>query len=692
MSGEFDPYYTWLAIPPEEQPPDHYRLLGLRPFEENPEVIQNAADRQMAHLRNFQSGVHAESSQRLLNEISRARVCLLNPHRKTSYDQHLRRAMQARLAGVAPPPPPSGVFPAGSYGSGAYNPQSFGSGSYPQPFGSGAYPQPFGSGAYPQPQSFGSGAYPQPQSFGSAAYPQPQQFPAQPPQAYTPAQVPIGYGAGQVAQGYAPPQTPPGYGPAPQQTPPGYGPAPNGAPGYNSGSYPANPYGQGMPAAGYQPVPGAMGGPTMTGGPSGVTPTMGGPGGSTLPNAGFNFPGGYPPAHTQLGEYELIEKLGEGGMGAVYRARHMRLGREVALKALSPTHLKDHRALVRFDREMRAVGAVDHPNVVRAMDAREIGGTRFLVMEFVDGMELSDVVRHVGPLAIPDAAELIRQAACGLQAAHEHGLVHRDIKPSNLMLTRHGWVKLCDLGLARFAMDLGEEEVTGTGQAMGTPDYMAPEQIANSRRVDIRADVYSLGCTFYKLLTGWAPFTGPEYRTAVQKMMAHTDKDPPAVDLIRKDIHPDLVAVIKRMMAKDPNKRFATPAELVAALQPFTVGANLSALFQRAEAMAKSPQAPGSQPSFPAPQLPSAVAAAQKRSFLTTVKGLIAHYKTPMLVFLGALIGVLLANLLALMLFRPPQNQLPAPPAQNHGQQAAPAPEVPAEKPAENNANEAAAP
>ena len=675
MSGEFDPYYTWLAIPPEEQPPDHYRLLGLRPFEENPEVIQNAADRQMAHLRNFQAGVHAESSQRLLNEISRARVCLLNPHRKTSYDQHLRRVMQARLAGVAPPPPPSGVYPAGSYGSGTYTPQSFGSGSYPQPFGSGAYPQPFGSGAYPQPQSFGSGAYPQPQSFGSAAYPQPQPFPGQPgpgyapaqaPSAYAPAQMPPGYGPGQAAQGYAPPQTPPGY-----------ATAPNAPTGYPSGQYPAGQYGQ--PAVGYPSAPAGMGGPT------GVTPTMGGPGGSTLPNAGFNFPGAaaYPAAHTQLGEYELIEKLGEGGMGAVYRARHVRLGREVALKALSPTHLKDHRALVRFDREMRAVGAVDHPNVVRAMDAREIGGTRFLVMEFVDGMELSDVVRHVGPLAVPDAAELIRQAACGLLAAHEHGLVHRDIKPSNLMVTRQGWVKLCDLGLAPFAMDLGEEEVTGTGQAMGTPDFMAPEQIANSRRVDIRADIYSLGCTFYKLVTGWAPFTGPEYRTAVQKMMAHTDKAPPAVDLIRKDIHPDLVAVINRMMAKDPSKRFATPAELVAALQPFTVGANLSALFQRAEAMAKSPQAPGSQPSFPAPPQPSAVAAAQKRGLFGAAKSLLAHYKTPLLVFLGALIGVLLANLLALMLLQPPRNQL-APPLPAQGQQAAPAPQAPAANPVEN--------
>jgi serine/threonine protein kinase len=259
------------------------------------------------------------------------------------------------------------------------------------------------------------------------------------------------------------------------------------------------------------------------------------------------------------------------------------------------------------------------------------------------------------------------------------------------MVTRQGWVKLCDLGLARFAMDLGEEEVTGTGQAMGTPDYMAPEQITDSRRVDIRADIYSLGCTFYKLLTGWAPFTGPEYRTAVQKMMAHTDKAPPPIGLVRKDVHPDLIAVIERMMAKDPNRRYATPAELVATLQPFTVGANLIALFQRAELMSQSPQGSGPQPSLPVSQQPASAAGTKVTGFgMRKLKSLLQHYKTPILVFLGALIGVLLANLLAIVLFQPGDGVV-LPPSSGGSQQASEsAPAEPAapksETPAEGDA------
>ena len=143
----------------------------------------------------------------------------------------------------------------------------------------------------------------------------------------------------------------------------------------------------------------------------------------------------------QLGEYRLLEKLGEGGMGAVYKAVHTKLKRMVAIKVLPTTHRQDDRAVARFEREMEAIGQLNHPHIVRAHDAREIDGTRFLVMEYVDGMNLSEVVRSYGPLRIADACEVIRQAALGLQDAHEHGLVHRDVKPSNLMLTRDGQVK-----------------------------------------------------------------------------------------------------------------------------------------------------------------------------------------------------------------------------------------------------------
>jgi serine/threonine protein kinase len=190
----------------------------------------------------------------------------------------------------------------------------------------------------------------------------------------------------------------------------------------------------------------------------------------------------------QLGEYKLLEKLGEGGMGAVYKAMHTKLGRLVALKILSRERVWDDRAVARFEREMRAAGAVDHPNVVRATDAREVDGIRLLAMEFVDGLDLTALVRRCHPLPVADVCELIRQAAMGLQAAHEHGLVHRDVKPSNLMFSRQGQVKLLDLGLARFALDSPRAmEVTSSDQTVGTIEYMAPEQFSDSHAVDIRA-------------------------------------------------------------------------------------------------------------------------------------------------------------------------------------------------------------
>ncbi len=177
--------------------------------------------------------------------------------------------------------------------------------------------------------------------------------------------------------------------------------------------------------------------------------------------------------------------------------------------------------MARFDREIKAAGRVNHPNVVQAFDAREIDGTRFLVMEFVNGVNLSLLVRTCGRLEIADACELARQAALGLQAAHEHGLVHRDIKPSNMMLSRGGQVKILDLGLARFRAEPAEPgEVSEAGEAIGTAEYIAPEQVADSRRADIRADIYSLGCSTYWLLTGRTPFLAAKYRSADEKMMA----------------------------------------------------------------------------------------------------------------------------------------------------------------------------
>ena len=200
----------------------------------------------------------------------------------------------------------------------------------------------------------------------------------------------------------------------------------------------------------------------------------------------------------QLGQYQLIEELGHGGMGYVYKALHTKLKRTVAVKLLPVDRQRLPQAVSRFHREMEAVGRVDHPNIVRAHDAGEADGQFFLAMEFVEGVTLASLVRRLGPLDVADACEVVRQAAIGLQHVHEHGLVHRDVKPSNLMLTTTGVVKVLDLGLARLQVEeYGHGDATASSQIMGSADYMAPEQGSNPRDADARADVYSLGCTLF---------------------------------------------------------------------------------------------------------------------------------------------------------------------------------------------------
>ena len=289
-----------------------------------------------------------------------------------------------------------------------------------------------------------------------------------------------------------------------------------------------------------------------------------------------------------LGEYRLLEELGRGGMGRVYKALHTKLDRVVAVKVLSRGRVGDQQAVVRFEREMKAVGRLTHPNIVQAHDAREIDDTPVLVMDFVDGLDLAEIVRRSGPAPVPAACELIRQTALALQCAHEHGLVHRDVKPSNIMLARSGEVKLLDLGLARFYTQGAAgvsppgagEEMTGTGQAMGTADYMAPEQASDSRTVDIRADLYSLGCTLYKLLSGRGPFSGPEHRGTLDKLNAHVHQQPPFIRRLVPDVPEGLAAILDRLLAKGPDDRFSTPAEVADALAPWCVGADLAALLR----------------------------------------------------------------------------------------------------------------
>ncbi len=292
----------------------------------------------------------------------------------------------------------------------------------------------------------------------------------------------------------------------------------------------------------------------------------------------------------RLGPYEVIEKLGEGGMGAVYKAVHPKLKRTVAIKVLPARRMKSAAALARFEREMAAVGALNHPNIVTAHDAGEDAGMHYLVMEYVDGLDLATLVRRVGPLEPADACEIVRQAARGLAEAAARGIVHRDVKPSNLMLSRAATegavslVKILDFGLARLSPLHGDgDELTTSGLIMGTLKYMAPEQCSQSHEVDARADVYSLGATLYKLLCGSSPYSDERFNSPLALLAALGGEAPPALATRRADVPPRLAAIVHRMMAKNPAERYATPGAVVEALEPWSQGANLSALLERGQ-------------------------------------------------------------------------------------------------------------
>lgn len=271
-----------------------------------------------------------------------------------------------------------------------------------------------------------------------------------------------------------------------------------------------------------------------------------------------------------LGPYRILSKLGQGGMGAVYKATHSKLDKVVALKVLSSqvTRLSD--AVTRFEREMRAVGKLEHPHIVRAMDAGEIGGVHYLAMEYVDGIDLQVLVKSRGCFSVVNACKAIRQSAMALVAAHGAGLVHRDIKPSNLLLGKNGQIKLLDLGLALLADDVHTSaDLTTAGQSFGTPDYMAPEQWEDAHAADTRTDLYALGCTLFFLLVGRAPYATEQYRTAVGKMKGHVTGTIPSLRAARADVPEPVAAIYERLLAKSPSDRFQTAAELVEALTPF---------------------------------------------------------------------------------------------------------------------------
>jgi eukaryotic-like serine/threonine-protein kinase len=270
-----------------------------------------------------------------------------------------------------------------------------------------------------------------------------------------------------------------------------------------------------------------------------------------------------------IGRYKVLEQLGSGGMGRVYLCEHRYMRRRVAVKVLPIARAEDPSALERFYREARAVAALDHPNIVRAHDIDEDNGLHFLVMEYIDGASLQDIVKRHGPMDVRRAIHYVRQAALGLQHAHDAAsLVHRDIKPGNILIDRQGVVKILDLGLARF-FDSEESAISRKFEenVLGTADYLAPEQALDSHSVDIRADIYSLGATFYFCLTGGAPF---QEGTVAQKLRWHQSRKPKPVRELRTEVSPAVAAVIETMMAKDRDRRYQVPSDVVEALAPWT--------------------------------------------------------------------------------------------------------------------------
>jgi len=300
-----------------------------------------------------------------------------------------------------------------------------------------------------------------------------------------------------------------------------------------------------------------------------------------------------------IDRYKVLGMLGEGGMGKVFLCEHPGMRRQVAIKVL-PLKQSENPAVVEgFIREAQALASLDHRNIVHAFDVAEWSGMHYLVMEYVKGTTLDSLVTKEGPLSANRAIDYLRQSAQGLHHAFESGLVHRDIKPSNLLVAENGVLKILDLGLATYFHGSSDSQSENDNSAqfsdadsphvrrisdsqsendnstvMGTVDYMAPEQALNSGTVDNRADIYSLGATFYFCLTGRSPFEGG---TTAQKILWHQVREPEPLERVRPDLPTDLTAIIGKMMAKDPAHRFQNPDELLAAL-PILEGASLVGL------------------------------------------------------------------------------------------------------------------
>ena len=324
------------------------------------------------------------------------------------------------------------------------------------------------------------------------------------------------------------------------------------------------------------------------------------------PGSPSGSPSGSPPdvlalgtlqGHT-LGRYVLLERIGRGGMGEVYKARDDRMGRVVAVKVLSHGAIISDETVARFRREVRAAAQLSHPNIVTAYDADEADGIHFLVMEYVDGTDLASMVKDRGPLPVAQAVDYVLQAAAALQYAHDQGIIHRDVKPSNLLVDRKNTVKVLDMGLARFDPRIAAsvslaDGLTVAGQIMGSLDYLVPEQAVDPNTADRQADVYSLGCTLFYLLTGKPIYHG---ETVLKAVVAHREQSIPRLGQLRKDVPEAVESVFRKMVAKQPGQRPATMNDVIDALR---APAGPRREDERAECSSSRPSPSPARPSSP---------------------------------------------------------------------------------------------
>ncbi len=268
-----------------------------------------------------------------------------------------------------------------------------------------------------------------------------------------------------------------------------------------------------------------------------------------------------------LGKYKLLGHIGTGGMSSVYLAQHMRMGDRRAIKVLPKSRVRDATYLARFQLEAKAIASLNHPNIVLAYDIDNEGDVHYIVMEYVDGLDLQQLVKRDGPVDFSTAADMVAQAARGLEHAHSKGVIHRDVKPANLLVDQDGNIRLLDMGLA--LVTAGDDEsltVANNENVLGTADYLAPEQALNSHQVDHRADIYGLGCTLYFLLTGKPPFSDG---TLAQRIAKHQSEMPTPIRQLRSDCPGELEGICVKMIQKDPRYRYQSAKEVAEVLEKF---------------------------------------------------------------------------------------------------------------------------